>query len=332
MNSWSGEVPDTDEIQLSVIIVNYNGRSFLETCLSSLCKRLTCRYEIILVDNNSSDDSRRYLQEAWPEVNVVFSPENIGFARGNNLGAEHARGRYLLLLNSDTEMLADGQPLVDYLQDNPDTAVAGGRLLNPDGSIQPSVGYDHTPLRILFSWCLPRTCTLLSSRQLYEKRDEFYRDSHPDVHWVSGAFLCIKRRVWNELAGFDPDIFMYVEDVDLCRRVRERGGKVAYIAAADTCHFEGGGRKGMSGHALLATIDSYRLLLEKRYGNFVRSLTCAVLSLVFLVRSGLYLLSGTVHRDQVNVGKARFYFRGAGRLVGGGKEPMSADSIVGGGQ
>ncbi|MBU1567459.1 MAG: glycosyltransferase family 2 protein [Proteobacteria bacterium] len=309
---------NVDEFLLSVVIVNYNGLAFLETCLRALSLNVSCPHEIIIVDNNSSDGSREYLTKVWPDVRLICSPHNSGFARGNNLGAENARGRILLLLNNDTKILEPLQPLFNYLEDHPDTAVVGGRLRNPDGSTQDSVGYDHTPLRILFSWILPRTFTCCSSWQLYEKRPEFYKQNHHDVHWVTGAFLCIRSSIWQELKGFDQDIFMYVEDVDLCRRVRERGGKIAFIAGADTCHFEGGGKKGLSGHALMATIDSYRLLLAKQYGSLIRNLTCVGLSVIFLVRAILYGLSGAIRRDPVNKGKAGFFFKGAQRLVTGG--------------
>jgi N-acetylglucosaminyl-diphospho-decaprenol L-rhamnosyltransferase len=311
---------------MSVIVVNYNGLSFLETCLQSLSVNLSCQHEIIIVDNDSTDGSREYLSEVWPNVRLICSPDNIGFAQGNNLGALSAQGRFLLLLNNDTKILGSLQPLIDYLEDHPDTAVVGGRLRNPDGSIQASVGNDHTPLRILFTWMLPRTFTWFSKWQIYERNPEFYQHNHQEVHWVSGAFLCIRQNIWQELSGFDQGIFMYVEDADLCRRVRELGRKVAFLATSDTCHLEGGGQKGLSGHALLATIDSYRLLLEKTYGSLIRNLTCAGLSVIFLIRAFLYRLSGAMHHDPVNSGKAGFFFMGAKRLILGRDPKVSLRS------
>lgn len=314
----NGESRNGKEPLLSVIIVNYNGRAFLEACLQSLSRNMSCpRSEIIIVDNNSSDGSREYLLSAWPEVRLISSPDNLGFAKGNNLGAASARGKFLLLLNNDTELLGSLRPLLDYLEDHPDTAVVGGRLRNPDGSIQASVGYDHSPLRLLVSWSLPRTCTRFGSLKLYERQLEFYQYDHQEVDWVSGAFLCIRHHTWLELSGFDRDIFMYVEDADLCYRVRKRGEKVAYVAGADLCHFEGGGQKGKSAHALLTTIDSYRLILAKRHGGLVRDLTCAGLAVIFLVRAGLYFLAGAARHDAVSRNKAGFYLRGVARLLGG---------------
>ncbi|MDP3564343.1 MAG: glycosyltransferase family 2 protein, partial [Methanoregula sp.] len=192
-----------EELYLSVIIVNYNGLSFLEACLQALSRNVSCPHEIIVVDNNSSDGSSVYISKVWPDVRLICSPDNLGFAKGNNLGAEYARGRYLLLLNNDTEILEALQPLLDYFEDHPDTAVVGGRLRNPDGSIQASVGHDHAPFRLLFTWMLLRTCAWASSWQIFERRPEFYQHTHREVHWVSGAFLCIRRRTWQELAGFD---------------------------------------------------------------------------------------------------------------------------------
>lgn len=324
-----------DEVLLSVIIVNYNGRIFIEACLQSLATYLSClQHEIVVVDNNSADGSREYIAAAWPAVQLIRSSDNIGFAKGNNLGAASARGRFLLLLNNDTQLLGPLQPLLDYLEAHPDTDVVGGRLRNPDGSIQPSVGYDHSPLRLLVSWCLPRTCTCFGRLKLYERQPEFYQHDHHQVDWVSGAYLCIRRRMWQELSGFDREIFMYVEDADLCYRVRKQGGKVAFVASADICHFEGGGRKGMSGHALMATIDSYRLILAKRHGRMVCDLTCAGLAMIFLVRAGLYFLVGRVRHDPVTGNKAGFYLQGAGRLLRGSRENHAGDSVhlAGGGK
>lgn len=141
------------ELLLSVIIVNYNGLSFLGACLKALTRNVSCPYEIIIVDNNSSDDSRKYITKNWPDVRLICSPDNLGFAKGNNLGAECARGKFLLLLNNDTEILQSLQPLFDYFEDHPDTAIVGSRLRNPDGSVQPSVGHDHSPLRLLLPGC-----------------------------------------------------------------------------------------------------------------------------------------------------------------------------------
>ncbi len=318
------------ELLLSVIIVNYNGRSFLETCLQALLQKLPFLHEIIIVDNNSSDGSREYLLESWPDVILICSPDNLGFARGNNLGARHARGRILLLLNNDTKVLEPLQPLLDYLERHPDTDIVGGRLRNPDGSIQTSVGYDHSPFRLLLTWMLPHTSTWFIGWQIYERRPQFYQCDHPEVDWVSGAFLCIRRSTWLDISGFDQEIFMYVEDVDLCSRVRKLGKKVAFLADADTCHFEGSGKKGMTGNALMSTIDSYRLVLAKQYGNLTRNLTCAGLALIFLVRSWLYLITGVIHRDPVKTDKAGFYLRGAGRLLWGSSPNVSARSDGGG--
>ena len=310
------ESGNSTEPLLSIIIVNYNGRKFLEGCLQSLAAHVSgLPHEIVIVDNNSGDGSREYLSAFWPEVRLIGSPDNLGFAKGNNLGAASARGTFLLLLNNDTQVLGSLQPLLDYLEAHPDTAVVGGRLRNPDGSIQPSVGYDHSPLRLFVSWSLPRTCAWFGSLQLYERNPGFYHGDHQEVDWVSGAFLCIRRCAWQDLGGFDRDIFMYVEDADLCYRVRKRGGKVAYIANADIRHFEGGGQKGKSGHALLATIDSYRLILAKRHGVMIRNATCGGLAVIFLVRAGLYCLAGAMRRDSLSSNKAGFYLRGVKRLL-----------------
>jgi len=311
------ENEDRGRVLVSVIIVNYNGRTFLKDCLTSLIRFLPDNHEIIVVDNNSQDGSCEYLVTGWPQVQLISSDENLGFARGNNIGVERAKGDYLLLINNDTIVLESVQPLIDYLQVHADTAVTGGRLLNPDGSFQPSIGYTHTPVRILFSWMIPRSFTGLSRLQLYDNRLSTYERNQPDVDWLTGAYLCIKREIWKEVSGFDPDIFMYVEDEDLCYRIRQTGARIAFVCAADICHFEGGGKKGLSSHALLATADSYRLLLNKRYGRAIRGITCGCLSLIFLVRSLLYFFVGIMRKDTVSAKKAVFYRKAVFHLLWG---------------
>ncbi|PIE58726.1 MAG: hypothetical protein CSA33_02170 [Desulfobulbus propionicus] len=300
---------------LSVILVNYNGKSFLDACLRAINRHVPVPHEVLLVDNNSSDGSCDYLKNTWPKVRLIQNKENLGFARGNNLAARDAQGQYLLLLNTDTEMLDSMLPLLEYMEKHPETWIAGGRLRNPDRSVQPSVGYDHTPLRILFSWIAPRTCTFFPRLQLHEKRPSFYTMDHQNVDWVTGAYLLIRRNAWERLGGFDPKIFMYVEDVDLCRRAKEHGGTIAYIAAGDTIHFEGGGKKGLSSHALLSTIDSYRLVLTRRQGTIISTITCSLLALIFFCRAGVYWFTGTLFKNPLHRKKAVAYWEGTWRAL-----------------
>lgn len=308
--------PEKESVVLSVIIVNYNGLKFLDSCLDSIQRNLSLSHEIIVVDNDSTDGSVEYLRERWPGVITIKSGENLGFAKGNNLGVSSASGTFYLLINNDTEVRESLDPIVGYLEQNQQVGLVGGRLRNPDGTIQPSAGYDHTMGRLWFTWMVPAHLPFLNGWQLFENRPQFYDQTHHEVDWVSGAFMCIRKSIWNEVGGFDPDIFMYVEDEDLCCRIRSLGYNVAFYAGCDTTHFEGGGAKGLSAHALSATVDSYRLLLKKRSGTLYRAITCTGLAAIFMIRACLYRLTGILRSDGVNKNKAKFFFLNAKRLVG----------------
>ncbi len=146
IESFNNNNGDLAEITLSIIIVNYNGRIFLQKCLQAVVRNVSCVHEVIVVDNNSQDGSREYLSLEWPDVRLICSDDNLGFARGKQPWRRVCSWQISVAAQQYTEMLQPVQPLVEYLDAHPDTAVIGGRLRNPDGSIrQASVGYDHNP-------------------------------------------------------------------------------------------------------------------------------------------------------------------------------------------
>lgn len=231
-------------MDLSVIIVNYNTFALTSNCIRSVLEKTEgLRYEIILVDNASTECPPERFKEQFPEIELVASPQNGGFAKGNNLGLERARGRYLLLLNSDTELLNNALLLaVRQMEQKPNCGVLSGQLQYPDGRLQavagrfPSVGTQLLELTRL-------TKLLSRTRQMRLFLGDRYHYREPlSADWVWGAFFLTRRSILQQLPGqkLPEDFFMYFEDVQWCMRIRKMGYKVCYHPAPKALHYIGG--------------------------------------------------------------------------------------------
>ena len=223
-------------MQLSVIVVNFNGKTFLEDCLTSLNSHVSCRHEVIVVDNASTDGSVEYIVNMFPGVRVIESQANLGFAAGNNLGAQQAEGEYLLLLNTDACLRDDIQPVLTLLDRHRDIGVAGAKMLDRNLEYRLSAGYFPSPLRLI------RISSLYKKDGCFSSGDFPVRpNAHYPVDWVEGSFLLTRRELWNQLGGLDEAYFMYVEDVDYCRRALEHGHKTVFCPSVSYVHHGGYG-------------------------------------------------------------------------------------------
>ncbi len=217
-------------MDLSVIILNWNTRKLLQECLQTLTRPHNgLDVEVIVVDNASSDDSRDMVRREFPQVKLIANPMNLGFGAGNNVGIPTSAGRYVLFLNSDTQVTEGAlKSLVDYADANPDVGILGPKLLNADGSLQYSCRqYPNLATGFLHNTPLGRL--LPKNRHAADYLMKNWDHATPrDVDWVSGAALMIRRACLDQIGGFDEDYYMYCEDVDLCWRanhvsVREKG-------------------------------------------------------------------------------------------------------------
>lgn len=299
---------------VSIIVVSYNGLKFLDELFKSITNQFKdITYELIVVDNASSDDSADYIEKNYPWIKLVRSTLNLGFTGGNNLGARYASGEFLLLLNNDTKLNQPLEPLINAFIDST-LGVIAPRLVYGDGKLQLNVGFEHNPLRIILSWLgLSKITGLPNFFQRMETNQNFYDSSHLNVDWVSGACFLTRRDLWENLAGFDEDIFMYCEDVDYCKRVRELGCRVAYSRDVTVVHYEGSGKKWIGEAALLRTFRSYLIYVQKHYGTLPRVLMVLPLSGVMAIRSLIYgfqaLLYGPSERGKIALEKLVAYAR-----------------------
>ena len=303
--------------RLSIIIVNWNGRTVLDDCLSSIhdLDGSAC-YETIVVDNASTDGSSDFIRERFPWVRLIQSDRNLGFAGGNNLGARHAVGELLLLLNNDTVLLTDVQSAIEQFDKDPTLGVVGGRLFYGDRRQQPSFGYDPAPLRLALSWLgMSRCAALPSIFRNIESDGRRYDTRQAGVAWVSGACMFTRASLLKRLGGFDEQYFMYVEDVDYCKRVRQAGRHVAYSPDVELIHLEGGGKPWIGEEALVNSMKSYLIYTRKFHGAASALLIQVALGAIMFARSMAFGVSALFIRSATRSEKTLAYGRVARLLL-----------------
>jgi N-acetylglucosaminyl-diphospho-decaprenol L-rhamnosyltransferase len=229
-------------MNLSIIIVNWNSTDYLRGCLASIYRETKgITIEVVVVDNASRDDScARLIRGEFPSVVLRCSNTNLGFAQGSNLGYELSSGEILLFLNPDTEIQSDVfARMVKELESVPCTGAIGCRLLNSDGSLQTSCIQSYPTIlnQLLDSEVLRNR---FPTSRLWGMQPLFARAvNRACVDVVSGACLMVKREVFAKVGKFDDSYFMYVEDIDLCRRITGAGYTIHYMNDCEVIHHGG---------------------------------------------------------------------------------------------
>lgn len=233
-------------MKLSIVIVSFNTRQMTLECLASVYRETNPdSIEVILIDNNSSDGSADAVEQQFPQVRLIRSEKNYGFAMANNLAIEQASGEYLLLLNPDTVVLdnAIGR-LLDFAGKHPEAGIWGGRTVFGNGALNP--GSCFRKMSIWNQFCRAfGLAAIFRNSELFnaEEYGGWSRNSIRQVDIVCGCFLMIKRTLWNQLQGFDRRFFMYAEEADLCLRAKKLGYAPMITGAAQIVHYGGGSEK-----------------------------------------------------------------------------------------
>ncbi|MHC0065201.1 glycosyltransferase family 2 protein [Nostoc sp. UIC 10890] len=224
-------------ISVSIILVNYNGAEILLDCLNSIQKFIDIpNYEIILVDNASSDGSVELVAANYPHIRLVKEIENRGFGAGNNIGAKFATGEFLFLLNTDTVLISNILPhLIQLMQADSQVGIIGPKLLNPDGSLQISVSPALGIKGEYEARQMHQAYQNVSQQSLIEQK--FQEIQEVDI--VVGAAFFIRSSLFHDLGGFDEKFFMYFEESDLCQRAQYRGYKIIYTPDVSLIHLKG---------------------------------------------------------------------------------------------
>ncbi len=223
-------------MKLSVIIVNYNVRYFLELCLLSVQKASKgLDVEVIVVDNTSKDDSCQMIKDNFPDVHLIENKKNVGFSKANNQGVAVAKGEYVLILNPDTVVgETTFSEILEFAKKQPKLGAVGVQLIDGTGMFLPESKRGIPTLKATFYKILGSR----SSRGSYYANNLQQTDIG-EVDVLVGAFMLMKRQVYNEVAGFDEDYFMYGEDIDLSYKLLKNGYKNYYLGTSQAIHFKG---------------------------------------------------------------------------------------------
>lgn len=295
----------TPSLDLSIIIISYNTSDLLDKCLASIYSRpQLLEFEVIVVDNASADGSAAMVERKYPLVRLVANAANRGYAPANNQGLEICRGRHALLLNSDTEVLADALPaLVRYADANPGVGIVGAQLRNTDGTLQPSGNRIPTVLGQVW-WSLP-FYRLFGSGPLGNRFFDRNRDYEQiaDVDEVSGAALLVRREVWESVGMLDVEYFFYFEDVDFCVRAKKAGWRVVYLPSAKILHHWGRSSKKPGMWFYIRSLKSHFHYMRKVHGRFgelaIRAVTAV--RVFFKIVVSLFRYPGSPEEQKQNI-------------------------------
>lgn len=254
---------------LSIIIVNWNTRDLLEDCLRSIREHLrTPSPEVIVVDNGSADGSAAMVESRFPEVRLLASPTNLGFARANNLGLREASGDFLLLLNPDTRLVEGAiEGLLGTMIADPSIGIVGPQLIHADGSKQNSVSNDPS---LLTELTYKRLLRMFCPRKYPGKEHGLTRPLQ--VEGVIGACIVVRRKAFLEVGPMDEDYFLFLEESDWCRRMRQGGWKVVHVPRFTVVHLQGKSVGKVPTEARVEFWKSRYLFFRKHYGPGVEAM------------------------------------------------------------
>lgn len=220
---------EKDKVKLSIVIVNYRSRKNLRKCLLSIRSKAGILGGEIIIVNNDQKERLGGIKAEFPEAKIVQSEENVGFGRAVNLGVKEAKGELLFFLNPDSRIVSDPREIFRHFKKDEDLGVLGARLIDERRKIQKwTAGAEVSFLSIFLN-----NLGVSGSRKIWKSPEK------REVFWVAGTAFFVRREIFLEIGGFDENIFMYFEDVDLCKRVRDAGKKVVYFPEFCVLHLGG---------------------------------------------------------------------------------------------
>lgn len=288
-------------MQLSIIIVNYNVKYFLEQCLQSvLLATKNCTAEIFVVDNNSTDGSKQFLEPLFKEVHFIWLPKNIGFAKANNIALAKTSGDYILFLNPDTIVAEDSfEKTIAFLQNNTAIGALGVKMIDGSGQfLKESKRAFPSPSISLFK--------ILGLANLFPKSKLFAKyhmghlsvNENNEVDVLAGAFMLVPKVVLNVVGSFDEAFFMYGEDVDLSYRIQKAGYKNYYFAKTTILHFKGESTKKGSLNYVRLFYKAMNLFVHKHYKSGNAAIFTFLINIGIWFRASLATLTSVFKVDK----------------------------------
>jgi GT2 family glycosyltransferase len=265
-----GQNHATYKMKVSIIIVSWNVREDLVRCLRSIEKYRPSRpYEVIVVDNGSSDGTAEFVERDFPTVTVIANEHNRGFAAANNQGFQKAKGQYILLLNPDTIVHKGSlDALIDFMDNNSDVGACGPKLLNADGTTQASLRQLPTFRGVLYRYTICRNLRIF--RKQYESwmMKDFGYDKQAEVEQLMGSALLVRRLAMEQVGTMDERFFMYYEEVDLCYRLRQGRWRITFVPEATITHLGGRSAEQLSVTRRAMMFASMFAFFRKHRGAF----------------------------------------------------------------
>ena len=255
--------------KLSVTIVNYNQKYFPRLCVEALKKSKTnFDFEIIFCDNNSKDESLEYLKKAAKagDIKLVEPGRNLGYGSGHNFAAKDAKSKYILILNTDITVEPDTlQKLADYLEKHLAVGMVGPKLVYHNGDVQQSCRRDFRFFDLFIKRTFLRKIWPFKKRYKKYIMGDFNHASTQKVDLITGAFMMMPREVFDKVGGFDERYFLFMEDFDLCRKVRKAGYKIIYYPETYAVHYHKRLSEGSFFKLLFNKISWYHLASAIKY-------------------------------------------------------------------
>jgi len=256
-------------MDLSVIIVTWNSQEFIRNCLDSIfLSQGNFSREIIVVDNDSFDETAKIIEQLYPQVNLIQNKKNLGYAKANNQGIEKTRGEYILLLNPDTQVLEDSLSLMcEFMEENPEVGALGPKLLNPDKSVQASCREFPSFSTLIWEFfglsrLFPRSRVFSRWRMGY-----FNFDKQREVDQPMGSCLLLRRATLEDVGILDENFAMFFNDVDLCFRIKKSGWRIYFYPEAKVIHHKGAStRKAKVRMIWLSHLAFYKFFKKHKAG------------------------------------------------------------------
>jgi hypothetical protein len=286
--------------ELSVIVVSWNGKNYVQECLASLCKQsLSVSAEIIVVDNASSDDTPEMVRRQFSDIILIRNADNLGFAKANNAGIRAAKGKYVCLINSDVNVPPGCLQLIyDFMEQHPKVGVAGPRMLTPDGLVARSY------MRFPTLWNCLCNALFLDSAFKGSRRfggvlmTDFDGEKTSQVDVLNGWFLVVRQQALDLVGLLDESFFMYGEDIDWSYRFHKAGWERVYFAGAHALHY-GGASSKIASTRFYIQMHKANLQYWKKYHNKVGVLGYRLTTLVHhVLRAVAYSLVYLIKRDK----------------------------------
>ena len=281
-------------MDVSIVIVNWNTRNILRDCLTSIYEESgNIQFEIIVVDNASSDGSVEMIKSEFPQVILIKNCKNIGFAAANNQGMAKAKGRYILLLNSDTVILDKAiEKTLSFADFHPEAGIVGCRVLNPDKTLQPTCFMFPSILNMLLSTgylykLFPRSKFFGRERMTWWDRDDVRK-----VEVVTGCFMLVRQEAIQQVGIMDEQFFMYGEETDWCYRFRQASWKNMFTPDAEIIHMGGQSTKIMAASMTVQLRKSILQFMKKHRGPLAYRTACLLTILFFAIRLPVWLVIG----------------------------------------